>query len=236
MAERVILTYFDCRGRGQALRFFLSEVEPSFVDDRISLNGFPATWADIKSNQERTGIFASLPVLKCGNEQVSQALVIADFLARRHRQIPEDEAARLRLQMVASAAQLDIVDVSAQLFYQPADEGQAAKERIARYLGRVCERVQQLERLLGDAHFFGGARPVFADYFVFDALLELRDIFGERAFTVLRNCVRLDRFYGRMTLEPGVARCLQMLPTRTTASAHEPAVRAALQAATQRAP
>jgi glutathione S-transferase len=213
------------------LRFFLSEVEPSFEDDRISLSGFPASWRDIKSDPERTGIFASLPVLQCGKEQVCQALVIADFLARRHRQLPEDESHRLRLQMVASAAQLDIVDVSAQLFYQPADEGLAAHERIQRYLARVRERAQQFERLLGSADFFGGARPVFADYFVFDALLELRDIFGEQVATVVRNCARLERFYERVAVLPGIARSLQVLPSRTTASGYEPAVRAALRAA-----
>ena len=58
-----LLRYFDCRGRGQPLRYALSELSPGFEDARVPLDGFPGTWMEMKKDRSKAGPFGALPLL-----------------------------------------------------------------------------------------------------------------------------------------------------------------------------
>jgi hypothetical protein len=76
-SDAVVLRYFNCRGRGQALRYLLVDYGIEFVDERFEAD---LSWSTFKGAAQG-GPFGSLPVLHWGEHTVGQALAIAGYLA-----------------------------------------------------------------------------------------------------------------------------------------------------------
>jgi len=72
--DRITLRYFNCRGRGQALRYLLIDHGVEFADERIEAG---PSWVNDKGRLG--GPFASLPVLHWAGDFVAQTLPIATF-------------------------------------------------------------------------------------------------------------------------------------------------------------
>ena len=73
------LRYFDIRGRGQAIRNFFN-AKKTFIDTRIPLEANFATWSQICNDTSQVGMFKKLPILEVGKEQISEGLVILDYI------------------------------------------------------------------------------------------------------------------------------------------------------------
>lgn len=119
--HRIVLRYFNCRGRGQALRYLLIDHGIEFTDERLeadqSWQAGRAAWG---------GPFLSVPVLEWDGHQVAQTLPIASYLSRRmgHTQHLDIQETAL-LDAVASAAYLDLTCVIRELLrprIMPRDE------------------------------------------------------------------------------------------------------------------
>ena len=74
------LTYFDTRGRGQFIRYYLRYREIPYTDDRIALSDEFSEWLSIKDDQNITGPFKKLPVLNWGDNMIAETMVIHSFL------------------------------------------------------------------------------------------------------------------------------------------------------------
>jgi glutathione S-transferase len=80
-ARDVVLRYFDCRSRGQALRFALVDGGVAFEDERIPVEELPAFRERVATEPGHGGPFGSLPVLSWRGQEVAQTLAVASFLA-----------------------------------------------------------------------------------------------------------------------------------------------------------
>jgi len=220
-----VLRYFDCRSRGQALRFALCDAGVEFEDRRLPVAGL----GRFREEGQRSGVggpFASLPVLEWGGHTVAQTLVIAGYLAgklgpRRGDETPEERAF---LEMVAHAAHLDMQVPYSQLLWLPAE---CPRERL---LGRARSLLTALDAKLGqleallvgcEARFFGGTEPVVADCFVYESLSRGAAVFGAPFEKRLRRVPRLSALGAAMQDRPGIAAALERVPFAVTASPSE---------------
>lgn len=225
--SRVVFRYFNIRGRGQALRDALTDAGVPFVDERIEIG--PA-WRTLKEQPEG-GPFGSLPVLEWEGDRVGQTLAIASYLSRRLGHYDGLDAANAaRLEMVASAAYLDVVGQVALMMRPPTpltDENEGAY--FASYESMAIDKLERVERLLAahDERFFGGARPVVADFFVFEAIESTHLLFGTRFETWLRSHPRLVEFRTDVAARPRIAQFFAAggRSDRLTGSPHEAIVR-----------
>jgi hypothetical protein len=226
-SDAVVLRYFNCRGRGQALRYLLVDYGIEFVDERFEAD---LSWSTFKGAAQG-GPFGSLPVLHWGEHTVGQALAIAGYLARRLGLDEHRNCENLALlESVTSAAYLDLACVVRDLLrprVMPNDEQWPAF--FAGFLDSIPARLPAFERLLSaqSTPFFGGVEPVAADYFVFEAVDAWLELLGVRFVAALATCPRLREHHGAMFARPHLNAYLASAgrPGPLTASRHEPEIR-----------
>jgi glutathione S-transferase len=223
MPDRVLLRYFDCLGRTQPLRNALVDAGIAFEDQRLAIG---PSWRALKE-QADGGPFGSLPVLEWGDDCVAQALPIAGYVARRLGQYDGLDAMGVaRLEMVASVAYLDVIAELAMMLWVPTAIPDAeAAVRFSNHEARILHKVDRLERMLASSGdpFFGGHRPVVADFFVAEALDMTRAVIGERLDAALGRALRLAEMRERMARRDAIARYIGegKRPTRLTGSPNE---------------
>jgi glutathione S-transferase len=225
--SRVVLRYFNIRGRGQPLRDALTDAGVAFVDERIEIG---PGWRTLKEQSEG-GPFGSLPVLEWDEDRVGQTLAIASYLSRRLGQYDGLDAGNIaRLEMVTSTAYLDITGQTSLMMRPPTpltDENEAAY--VAGYESSSVSKLERVERLLAtrNERFFGGAQPVVTDFFVFEAIEAMHLLFGARFETWLRSHPRLIEFRAEIAARPRIAQFFAAggRSDRLTGSPHETAVR-----------
>jgi len=188
MPETVLLRYFDCRGRAQPLRDVLIDAGVEFQDDRIAVG---PGWLGIKAETP----FGALPVLLWGDQAIAQTLAIANFLARRLGQYDgRSDAEIARLEMLTSAAYLDLIQPIAELLWRWGAPGDEAGWRgwFAGHVQRFRARLAAFEALSPTTGpYFGGDRPAVADYFLLEAVREWRLILGRPLLGAMDACPRL---------------------------------------------
>ena len=74
----IVLTYFNCRDRGELSRLILAAGGLEYKDNRIG-TPFGDTWKEMKPNTP----FGGLPVLEYDGEIFAQSVTIARFLAKK---------------------------------------------------------------------------------------------------------------------------------------------------------
>jgi glutathione S-transferase len=223
MPERVLLRYFDCLGRAQPLRNALVDAGVTFEDQRIAIG---VSWRALKE-QADGGPFGSLPVLEWGDDCVAQALPIAGYLARRLGHYDGLDAMGIaRLEMVASAAYLDVIAELAMMLWVSTTLSDAeAAARFSNHEARILHKVDRFDRMLASSGdpFFGGQRPAVADFFVVEALDMTRAVIGERLDAALGRAPRLAEMRERLARRDAIARYVGdgKRPTRLTGSPNE---------------
>ncbi len=233
MPEAVSLRYFDCRGRAQPLRDVLIDAGVEFQDDRV---GIGPEWLGLKAETP----FGALPVLLWGDQAIAQTLAIANFLARQLGQYDGRSSAEIaRLEMLTSAAYLDLIQPIAELLWQwgaPSDEA-GWRGWFAGYVQRLRARLAAFEALSPPGgQFFGGDAPAVADYFLLEAVKEWRLILGDRLMGALDACPRLTAMILTLEARAGARGCLaaERRPTAFSGSPQDARSLQALQAEARR--
>jgi glutathione S-transferase len=237
VSARITLRYFDCRSRGQGLRFALVDAGCDFDDVRIPTADLARFRRDA-GRPELGGPFASLPVLVWDGHEVAQTLAIAGYLADKlGRETTSTAEERSRLAMITSAAHLDMQVPYSQLLWLPADCTDAKLSNVARdLLSQLTGKLGQLEALhrrrgVGGP-FFGGAEPAVADCFVYESLSRGRDVFGTDFTLRLEQSPGLGALVSAMEARAAIAAHLGRggVPYQVSASPSEPYLRQRLSA------
>jgi glutathione S-transferase len=206
MTDQVLLRYFDCLGRAQPIRNALVDAGIAFEDQRVAIS---QSWRTLKEQAEG-GPFGSLPVLEWKDDCVAQALPIAGYVARRLGQYDGLDAMGIaRLEMVASAAYLDVIGELVTMLWVPTSVPDAeAMARFSNHEARILHKVARLDRMLAsrDEPFFGGRRPAIADFFVVEALDMTREVLGARFDAALHRAPRLGEVRDRIAQRDAIAR------------------------------
>ncbi|XP_071455241.1 glutathione S-transferase-like [Hetaerina americana] len=149
MAPSFKLTYFDVRGRGEAIRFILHQAGVEFEDNRISKD----QWGTIKP----TTPFGKVPILEEDGKQVTQSLAIERYLARKFKLTGKDEWEALECDVAAETLG-DLHTQVVQAFFNPdaskKDElkGTIIKDQAPFYLGKFDEQVKKNGGFLVGGH------------------------------------------------------------------------------------
>ncbi len=224
----VVLRYFDCRSRGQALRFALASAEVDFDDQRVPIPSIPAF------RRHPEGPFGQLPILHWGSFEITQTLAVAGYLEDRLAPGPRGPEERAFLAMFTSAAHLDTQLVFSQLLWRPTDQSDDALLGALKSLLRIlAPKLEQLERQLAASNgpFFAGVTPAVADAFVYESLDRGRAVLGAPfAFQVTR-APGLMRLEAAMRERPGIADLHRQdrLPNQITGNPNEPVLRERIQ-------
>lgn len=231
MSGRPVLRYFDCRSRGQALRFALADLDVDFEDERVPTSAL----ADFKRAVERGedgGPFGTLPVLRWGDVTVAQTLAVAGYLAV-HLGLAEASATperRAHLDMITSAAHLDLQVPYSFVLWLPEDcEPERLRAQANALWAQLSRGVTRLGRLLAadEGPFFGGETPAMADYFVYESMSRARDVFGNAFDSTLDEEGSLAGLVHALDTRPSLSRYRERgrVPFQVTASPSERRIR-----------
>jgi glutathione S-transferase len=230
----VKLSYFDCRGRAQYLRYYLHSRGIDFEDHRVALGDDFSAWRAIRDDRAVTGPFQKLPVLNWDGLLISEMLVIQSFLhdALGDREQLSD-AENLRHQMLSSSLYIDVmmpigVLIWADFGIPGADIAALAKRTLERLrmhfgvLNTTLEEWRWLER--------SRERPVMlADCFLWEELAVAQHVLGEAL--KLAETPAVARFYDDFVARGSCERFLVEKPCQVTGHPAEAAALAKIRAA-----
>ncbi|MGD2131445.1 MAG: glutathione S-transferase family protein [Maricaulaceae bacterium] len=229
------LRYFDCRSRGEALRFALADSGIEFRDERPSVETFLKLRAEPKSFA-KVAPFSTLPVLEWNGYVIAETLAIASYLGERlgHAPYVGDLETRGLHNMIVSAAHLGMQTPYSQFFRQPLDQPDSAfRDAAQSFLDSQAKKASQLERLCSDLEvetYFGGAAPAMSDFFVYESLDRAETCFGENFTRVLGQLPRLQALKTALDERTSISayRAAGKISERVTLSQIEPELQARL--------
>jgi glutathione S-transferase len=185
-----ILTYFTFRGLGESIRLFFEDQGVAYEDRRVGFD----EWDAVKPQMQ----FRQMPRLQDGETTLFQSQAILRHLARPRGLCGEIELERIRCDISAEAGR-DLQQRLWDHFWWPGSgEPGAAAEFEA---GPLADQLGLVAAWLGDAPFFGGARLLFADYYVLTVLDEAAAFFPSAMARVQPLAAYRQRMYAR----PGIA-------------------------------
>jgi prostaglandin-H2 D-isomerase / glutathione transferase len=153
--DLITVSYFDGRGRGEAIRLLLHHAKVPFIDHRFD----GAAWRDIKYNYE----FLQVPALKIGKQTFVQTNSILRLLGRKFNYYPEAYAYEIDSLLDAIS---DFVDVFGKYYYYGKEEEK--QDNIARMNNYLSLLLQVMENRMKDsfssAKYLVGETMTIADF------------------------------------------------------------------------
>jgi glutathione S-transferase len=213
------LRYFSCLGRAQALRHALADANVPHEDVQVT-----SGWSEHKDDRAFAGPYGGLPTLTCDGETLGETLAIASLLARRLGHCEGLSAMQIaRHEAICSNVYLEALTPVGQFlwadFVYPGMDFTTAFPRVA---GRVLAKMERLEAETPSG-FFGGTRPIVADFFAAEGYEALRHLLGPaRDDAVAVRLPRLASLASRIRARPAIARLRR--PERFTARPDEPRI------------
>jgi glutathione S-transferase len=217
---KIVLRYFNARGRAQFLRYYLLVRNIDFDDRRIGIDNDFADWAAIREDRSLTGPFMKLPVLHWGDRLIAETLVIGAFLHDSFgdkAMLSDDDA--LRHQMLASTLYTDLMlQLGILLWGTLLYEGIDDESFIRRSYDRIHAQLVALDTTLTEWAWIDAmqARPIMiADCLLWEEIDVVRTVFGTHVdFSSLPT---LDAVYERYSTGTAFRRLLQDNPCQITA-------------------
>ena len=185
------LTYFPFRGLGEPIRLLFEDQGIAFEDHRVD---FGEEWAALQPRMQ----FRQMPRLQDGEQTLFQSQAILRYLARPRGLCGETEPERIRCDISVEAGR----DLQQRLWDHFWSPGSNTPEAAAEFEGgTLAAQLGLVAAWLGDAPFFGGARLLFADYFVLTVLDEAAAFFP----SAMARAAPLAAYRRRMYARPGIA-------------------------------
>ena len=203
--NKPLLRYWAARGRAQALRYLLSDVvgTEGWVYDPLSFSRGNEWKETLKADTSFSGPWHTLPVVRFSSRGplVSQTEACARYLGAQFGIAggnPNDAA--LADSLLCATYQV-VTTISMKSLYA------SSPEDVLKELGTMkttyVPYLDNLVEILGDKPFFVDAsKPLYADYFVLDALQHVRAFLGTKH---LSQRPTLDAYLARMEARPNIA-------------------------------
>jgi glutathione S-transferase len=185
-----ILTYFPFRGLGEPIRLLCEDQGIAFEDRRVGFD----EWDAVKPQMQ----FRQMPRLQDDETTLFQSQAILRYLARPRGLCGETEAERIRCDISTEAGR-DLQQRLWDHFWWP---GSNTAEAAAEFeSGTLADQLGLVAGWLGDQPYFGGARLLFADYYVLTVLDEAAAFFP----SAMARAAPLATYRRRMYARPGLA-------------------------------
>ena len=160
------LTYFDAPvSRGEECRLALHIAGIDFEDERIKFTDWPA--------RKPSTPFGSLPVFTVpGHPQLAQTNAILTLIGRRHGLHPKDDFQAAQHESVMASVEDLRAAIRPSMVTKDPEEKKRLREELAR--DTIPTWAKNVEQLIGDGPFFGGATVNVVDLKLFVTLRWLR--------------------------------------------------------------
>jgi glutathione S-transferase len=223
-ANRPFVRYWAVRGRVEAIRLMLADAlgadgvdydDIAFTDDNV------AAWrTEKKADASFSGPFHTLPVVRWGGDGalVGETEAAARYLAGMlGLDAARNPAKRALADSIACAVYQAVTCTCMKPLYAKGCEAVAAEIETLRT--SYAQFLPMLADILGDSDYFVEAhRPLYADYFVLDALQQVFHVLGNN---YLEQFATLAAFRQRMEQRPNIAKHVPNQFKKWCASPHE---------------
>jgi glutathione S-transferase len=180
---KIVLHYFDARGRAQFIRYYLTVRNVDFVDRRVPLEPDFGSWLAIRKDRSVSGPFLRLPVMHWGDELIAETPVIASFL---HRHFGDEDilgglASRRHQQIMSSLYGDMLTQIGTLIWAEVIYAGLDFAPFVQRTFERTKSHVGSLETTLAEWEWLNSMdkRPIMiADCMIWETLDALMTIFG----------------------------------------------------------
>ncbi|KAL6487549.1 hypothetical protein MHYP_G00041750 [Metynnis hypsauchen] len=197
MSGKVVLYYFDGRGKMESIRWLLAvagvEFEEVFLTTRAQYE---------KLVNDGALLFHQVPLVEMDGMKLVQSKAIQNYIAGKYNLYGKDLKERVMIDMYAEAAR-DIMDMIMILPFTPPENKQNQLEKV-----QVKAKVRTLpayEKVLGASQFLVGNQLSCADVNFFEASLMLEELFP----TILSSFPNIQAFQKRMKAIPAISKFLQ---------------------------
>ncbi|KAG1941581.1 glutathione S-transferase alpha-3-like [Pimephales promelas] len=197
MSEKVVLHYFDGRGKMESIRWLLAvagvEFEEVFLTKREHYE---------KLVNEGALMFQQVPMVEIDGMKLVQSRAILNYIAGKYNLYGKDLKERALIDMYAEGIG-DLTDLISMYFFSPPENKQKSLSNIEE---KAKERfLPVFEKGLANSHFLVGNQLTRADVHLLEASLMLQELFP----TILSTFPKVQAFQERMKALPKISKFLQ---------------------------
>ncbi|KAL7877423.1 hypothetical protein SRHO_G00040660 [Serrasalmus rhombeus] len=197
MSGKVVLYYFDGRGKMESIRWLLAVAGVEFEEVFLTTR---ANYEELVNDGAL--LFHQVPMVEMDGMKLVQSKAIMNYIAGKYNLYGKDLKERVMIDMYAEAAR-DIMDMIMMLPFTPPEKKQNQLENL-----QVKAKVRTLpayEKALGASQFLVGNQLSCADVNFFEASLMLEELFP----TILSSFPNIQAFQMRIKAIPTISKFLQ---------------------------
>ncbi|KAL7890396.1 hypothetical protein AOLI_G00026540 [Acnodon oligacanthus] len=197
MSGKVVLYYFDGRGKMESIRWLLAAAGVEFQEVFLSTR---AQYEELVNDGAL--LFHQVPLVEMDGMKLVQSKAIMNYIAGKYNLYGKDLKERVMIDMYAEAAR-DIMDMIMMLPFIPPETVKSELEKV-----QAKAKVRTLpafEKALGASQFLVGNQLSCADVNFFEACLMLE----EELPTILSSFPNIQAFQKRMEAIPAINKFLQ---------------------------
>ncbi|KAA0717596.1 Glutathione S-transferase [Triplophysa tibetana] len=197
MSGKIVLHYFNGRGKMESIRWLLAaagvEFEEVFLTKREQFE---------KLNNDGALMFNQVPLVEIDGMQLVQTKAILNYIAGKYNLYGKDLKERAMIDMYVEGLG-DLMDLITVLAFLPPDNKQ---KQLAKIESKAKDRSLQLfEKALAHGQFLVGNQLSRADVLLLEITLMLQELVPE----ILSTFPKLQEFQGRMKAIPTISKFLQ---------------------------
>ncbi|XP_068736755.1 hematopoietic prostaglandin D synthase-like [Montipora capricornis] len=213
MASRYKLTYFDLKGRAEAIRIAFEYAGVKYEDVRISWeNRATGEWSQTKNSGKFP--FGTLPILEVDGVTLSQSMAILRFVAKRHGLSPEDEIQLAKADAFAEEVYALENGFIRTLLNPNPEENKDLMDKFfsetvpmsAQYLEKILEKNEKCEV------YCVGNKLSYADIYFFTFFNNYSAKDDRTIPDALKNFPRLTALYEKVRDEPKISEWIERRP------------------------
>lgn len=197
MSEKVVLHYFNGRGKMESIRWLLAaagvEFEEVFLTKREHYE---------KLVNDGALMFQQVPLVEIDGMQLVQSRAILNYIAGKYNLYGKDLKERALIDMYAEGT-TDLMELISMSFLTPPENKQTHLSNIEQ---KANERfLPVFEKGLANSHFLVGNQLSRADVHLLEASLMLQELFP----TILATFPKIQAFQEKMKALPRISQFLQ---------------------------
>lgn len=210
-ADKLVLRYWDCSGRGILMRYIAYDAGLDFVDDIISVEEtFLGSWATVeKFVPEFAGPFKALPVVQHNGETINETGACAQYVAEIAGYMPSTPLDRAKVAMICAHIYEDIHMPISDALWAFRDWDRDVIGGLGGPTSGLTLKFANLEDILksSTSGFAVGAKISMADF----AIFYIVDILTRRMLSVKSGPTAVELLFGD---KPSIAKHQKMMSSR----------------------
>ncbi|XP_076141689.1 glutathione S-transferase-like isoform X1 [Alosa pseudoharengus] len=197
MSEKIVLYYFDGRGKMESIRWLLAAAGVQFEEVLLTKRE-----QYVKLLNDQALMFEQVPLVEMDGLQLVQSKAIMNYIAEKYKLSGKDLKERAMIDMYTEGLN-DLMEMIMILPFKKPDEKQA---HIGVIQGKATSRYFPVyEKALNSSQYLVGNQFSRADVHLMEATLMLEELFP----TILSTFPNLKAFQGKMRSLPTISKFLQ---------------------------